>query len=68
MTINNEEKIEFLRKRIDFYESFLSLEKNNLEILISYDSNKIEQVRQDILDREQAIYTLKTVLNNLTEG
>jgi hypothetical protein len=68
MTINNEEKIEFLRKRIDFYESFLSLEKNNLEILISYDSNKVEQVRQDILDREQAIYTLKTVLNNLTEG
>jgi hypothetical protein len=68
MTINNEEKIDLLKKRIDFYESFLSLEKNNLEILISSNSHKVEQVRQDILDREQVIYALKEVLNGLVEG
>jgi hypothetical protein len=68
MTINNEEKIEFLRKRIDFYESFLSLEKINLDILISSNSSKVEQVTQDILDREQAIYALKETLNSLIEG
>jgi|LauGreSuBDMM15SN_2_FD.fasta_scaffold392300_2 hypothetical protein len=68
MIINNEEKIDFLRKRIDFYESFLFLEKNNLSILVSSNSSKVEQVRQDILDREQAIYALKEALSKLTEG
>ncbi len=68
MTLNNEEKIEFLRKRIDFYESFLSLEKINLDILISSNSNKVGQVTQDILDREQTIYALKEALNSLIEG
>jgi hypothetical protein len=65
--ISNKEKIDFLENRIDFYESFLSLEKNNLETLISFNSNKVEQVMKDISDREQVIYALKQALNNLIE-